>query len=418
MKCDVAVIGAGAAGIAAAVSAANAGLNVVLVEQNGFTGGIATSAMVGTICGLYYRNSKQSIVAPHFAVQGFARRFAELIELKSNSSPMKFAEGLHFLPYKLNVINQLASEQLLQAGVKILLNTSLKSVQLSQGQVTELGLYSNNQISYLAPKTVIDCSGNAQVSTLAGLEVLKQEEYQSGALVFQVSGLPQLRADVLALNFIRWIKRGIDQGELHNDCDRLSIIPGTVKNGVGLLKLGLPGFLHEKSEKLVAYEAMARARSEEIIAFLSSSEPLLKYLFITNMAAQVGVRSGVRSQGLQTLNEKQVLACEKSNEGIAIGAWPIEFWGRRRKPEMEYFSENDCYLIPAPTLVSKHLKNLFFAGRAISATERAIASARVIGTCLSTGFAAGMLAAEFVKQGQWQSAIAKIRRAQVFAQED
>ncbi|MCK5666267.1 MAG: FAD-dependent oxidoreductase, partial [Thiotrichaceae bacterium] len=328
-------------------------------------------------------------------------------------------EGLYFLPYQLNVFHQIASAQLLKAGVKLLLNTTLKTVQLSAGQVVELGLYSNTGLISLTPETVIDCSGNAQVSTLAGLEVIKQQYYQSAAFVFQVNGLPQqLKQDVLSLNFIRWIKRGIDKGDLHKDCDRLSIIPGTVNDGVGLLKLGLPGFLGDDAEKLAEYELMAHSRSEEIIAFLSRSEPLLKHVVITKMAAKGGVRSGVRSQGLEVLDQQQVLACEKSDKGIAIGSWPIEYWGRRRMPEMDYFRENDCYLIPAPTLVSQYVKNLFFAGRAISATERAIASARVIGTCLSTGYAAGMLAAELVKKGEWHSAIVKIRRTQVFAQED
>jgi hypothetical protein len=417
MKCDVAVIGAGAAGIAAAISAANAGLNVVLVERDGLTGGLATSAMVGTICGLYYRNLDETLAEPRFAVQGFTRKFAEQISLKSNSLPLMFAEGLYFLPYKLNVFHELALEQLVQAGVQLLLNTSLSSVQLSEEQVVELGLHTNNQSISVAPKTVIDCSGNAQVSTLAGLDVIKQQHYQSGALVFQVSGLPQLESGMLGLNLIRWIKRGINKGDLDKGCDRLSIIPGTVNSGVGLFKLGLPGFVNDDTVKLAEYELMARSRSEEIIAFLSRSEPLLKHLSIIKMATQVGVRSGFRSQGLHILEQQQVLACEKPDDGVAIGAWPIEYWGRRRMPEMDYFNVNDFYLIPAPALVSQHLGNLFFAGRSISATERAIASARVIGTCLSTGYAAGMLAAEFVKQGVWQSAIAQIRQTQVFAQE-
>ena len=47
LRCDVAVVGAGAAGIAAAVAAAKAGAEVVLIERHGFTGGLATTAMVG-----------------------------------------------------------------------------------------------------------------------------------------------------------------------------------------------------------------------------------------------------------------------------------------------------------------------------------------------------------------------------------
>jgi heterodisulfide reductase subunit A-like polyferredoxin len=49
----VLVIGAGAAGIAAAIAVAESGANVILIERYGFVGGLASSAMVGTICGLY-----------------------------------------------------------------------------------------------------------------------------------------------------------------------------------------------------------------------------------------------------------------------------------------------------------------------------------------------------------------------------
>jgi hypothetical protein len=76
---------------------------------------------------------------------------------------------------------------------------------------------------------------------------------------------------------------------------------------------------------------------------------------------------------------------------------------------MSYFKANDHYLIPAGTLVSKYVDNLFFAGRNMSATERAIASARVIGTCLSTGYASGKLAAEYVQKGSWETAIKTMR---------
>jgi hypothetical protein len=59
---------------------------------------------------------------------------------------------------------------------------------------------------------------------------------------------------------------------------------------------------------------------------------------------------------------------------------------------MTFLPENDFYSIPAGCLESGEKENLFFAGKIISAGEKAIASARVIGTCLGTGYAAGVLA--------------------------
>jgi len=47
--------------------------------------------------------------------------------------------------------------------------------------------------------------------------------------------------------------------------------------------------------------------------------------------------------------------------------------------------------------ISPAIENLFFGGRIISATDGAIASARVMGICLQTGYAAGKLAAAQIK---------------------
>ena len=46
-KKDVLVIGGGCAGISAAVSAARHGSDVLLVEKNGFLGGMATAGLIG-----------------------------------------------------------------------------------------------------------------------------------------------------------------------------------------------------------------------------------------------------------------------------------------------------------------------------------------------------------------------------------
>jgi hypothetical protein len=45
------------------------------------------------------------------------------------------------------------------------------------------------------------------------------------------------------------------------------------------------------------------------------------------------------------------------------------------------------------------VSNLFVAGRCLSATREALGSARVIGTCLATGAAAGALAASRAAEG-------------------
>ncbi len=220
----------------------------------------------------------------------------------------------------------------------------------------------------------------------------------------------------MILNLIRWIKKGIHSGILHEASDHLSLVPGSLDDdGTALLKLGLPGTGDSGPESRTAMEIQARQRVTELVQYLREAAPSLQFLRITSMAPQVGIRTGQRPYGINVLDREQLLACRKPKDGVAVGAWPMEFWGARRKPEMTFFPAHDHYLVPAGTLVSRNLDNLFFAGRAFSATEPAIASARVIGTCLGTGYAAGKLAASTVQSGAWQNAIEQIRTQQVQA---
>ena len=94
---------------------------------------------------------------------------------------------------------------------------------------------------------------------------------------------------------------------------------------------------------------------------------------------------------------------------MAAGAWPIELWGEDARPEMRFLPEHDHYTIPPGALRSAHLSNLWAAGRTLSATDAAIASARVIATCMSTGYAAGTLAAASALGRHEQAAIDELR---------
>jgi FAD dependent oxidoreductase len=409
MNTDVLVIGAGASGIAAAVAAAESGLRVLVLERYGFAGGMATAAMVGTICGLYYRGASKA----EYAVRGFAREFAEAVSERCNAKPCCAPEGLFFLPYQPAAFHQEAAQRLQHAGVQLLLHTQLADVTVSGQSISQISAIAPGCQFTVRAQAVVDCSGEAIVAALANQEMLKAERHQAGAFVFQVAGLPSLDPRTLTLNLIRWIKKGIHSGALDTASDYLSLVPGTLNNGSALIKLSMPASGDAGPEMRTETELLARRRAAAIVQYLSKAEPSLMSLQITAMAAQVGIRTGQRPCGVDVLDSEHLLACSKPDDGVAVGAWPMEYWGTGRQPELTFFSAHDHYLIPAGVLASRNLRNLFFAGRAFSATEPAIASARVIGTCLSTGYAAGMMAASTVRHGAWQDAIERIRDIQI-----
>ncbi len=64
---DVAVVGGGSAGIAAAIAAAERGAHCILLDREATLGGNISQAFVHTVCGLYYADEP----VPRYANPGF-----------------------------------------------------------------------------------------------------------------------------------------------------------------------------------------------------------------------------------------------------------------------------------------------------------------------------------------------------------
>ena len=62
ISADVIVVGGGPAGMCAAIAAAREGVRVVLVEQGGSCGGMATQGMVGPFMTCYDRKGETMII--------------------------------------------------------------------------------------------------------------------------------------------------------------------------------------------------------------------------------------------------------------------------------------------------------------------------------------------------------------------
>ena len=76
---------------------------------------------------------------------------------------------------------------------------------------------------------------------------------------------------------------------------------------------------------------------------------------------------------------------------------------------MTYFAERDYYDIPVDCLRVAELENVFVAGRCLSAAAGAMTSARVIGTALATGWAAGTVAAFQAAGRTLEAAVGQVR---------
>lgn len=128
---DVLVIGGGAAGIAAAVSAAEGGASTMIVEQRGYLGGMGTVALVPAFCP--YTDKVKPII------RGLGLKLME--RMKQACDPgyqEEYRELLDWVPIDPEVLKRVYDDAILESGVTPLFHTFVYDVVRSpDGQTIE-----------------------------------------------------------------------------------------------------------------------------------------------------------------------------------------------------------------------------------------------------------------------------------------
>jgi hypothetical protein len=411
ISCDVLVIGGGAAGVAAATAAGRAGVKVVLLERYGFLGGLATTAQVGTICGLYLRDITGAEATP--VAGGFPNEFAARLQSAGSTKPLRVDQGLWVLPYSPPTFARVADAVVGESGnVNLILHATVAEARAENSQMSLVRALAWNEPLDFLPKAVVDCTGEATAAALAGVNSEDGATDQSPALVFVLENVDPGLAERGLLEVRRELRRAVEAGSLPAICERLALVPGNGANGRLALKLSLLPANPDRAlwQQVTDWERESRALLEPLHRFLIENVTVFRNARLDSVAPQLGVRSGRRILGRARLADEEVLHTRKSPLGIARGCWPMERWGKSPRPEMTYFAERDYYDIPLDCLRPAELENVFVAGRCLSAETGAMTSARVIGTALATGWAAGTAAAFQASGRSIDDAVATIRR--------
>lgn len=116
-----------------------------------------------------------------------------------------------------------------------------------------------------------------------------------------------------------------------------------------------------------------------------------------------GKRESRRFLGYYTLKQQDIIEQTHFDDAVAFGGWAIDL----HPADGVYSEKGGCiqyhskgiYEIPYRCYVSKDVKNLFFAGRNISASHVAHGSSRVMATSALGGQAVGTAAARCIKKG-------------------
>jgi hypothetical protein len=411
LNCDVLVVGGGAAGVAAAVTAARAGVEVVLLERYGFLGGLATAGLVGTVCGAYLRD--QTDAPPKAVAGGFVLEFLARLQRASGTAPLRLDPGLWVLPFAAWAFERVAHAVVSETDrITPVMHATLTEAHTEGARLASVRALAWNEGLDILPRCAVDCSGEAVTIALAGGAVLEPQAEQVPALVFVMDRVAPEFTERARLDTLRSVRQAVDQGRLAAGCAGLTFVPGTGVGGRVVCKLNLaPAACRTPAwQQVTAWEFAGRALVAELERFLVANVAAFHAATLVQVAPQVGVRAGRRIVGRGLLTDEDVQQCHKSASGVARGAWPAELWPAPRRTKLTCFRERDFFEIPLDCLRPKGLDNVFAAGRCLSAAPGALASARVIGTALGTGMAAGHLTAALAQKKSLRGAVEEIRR--------
>jgi len=395
---DVLVIGGGPAGISASVAAARSGARTLLVERYGFLGGLATAGMVGAFCGFFTAGPREKTI-----VGGIARQLLDRLKARrglAEKGAIGAGSGVATYQYNPEVLKYVAEEAVIQAGVEILFHTIVVDV-IWKTKGTLLGVVIENKSgrSCLLGKTIIDTTGDGDVAWKAGAPHEIGDGKGSGQMMTTIFRLINVDLDKA---------RELDHQALHAKIEQVlrkkeftfSRLDGVIFPGIpfGMIHLnitGIPGLNGTDAQQLTRAEIEGRRQVFEYLSFLKKYQPGFEQAEVCSIATQVGVRETRRIFGEYILKEDEILSGRKFEDGIALGAWPVEFHDPKKgKINWKYLEkEDDYYSIPMRCLIPKNVNNLLVAGRCISTTHMAHASTRVIGPAFAMGEAAGILAA-------------------------
>ncbi len=411
---DVVVVGGGPAGCAAAIAAARAGAETLLVEKDGYLGGATVSQLVAVI-----------LSTNGVDFQGVWHEYIHALKRRDGVSELVGVPGANLRaavdPERVKYAwDELASD----AGVRILHHALSAGAVVEDGACRGILAETRAGRRALLAKRVIDATGDGVVCDRAGVpwDQGDGEHLYAMALtkVFRMGNVDPTRGPFTEEQ-MKPISAALDD----------AIARGEVTHPVLTTKDRLLGYIRgwlwrlpaERRETLSvisrvlqtdpldpwafsAAEREGREQARQASEFMRKHVPGLEQSYLLDTSAQIGLRSSRRVHGLATVTDTDAIEFRKYPDGIARGSWNIDVWpaDSYTAPAVPYGSAEhnqrkaqlaagEYYDIRYGAIVAAGVDNLLVAGRCLSAEHRAESSLRIQQTCMATGEAAGLAAA-------------------------
>jgi hypothetical protein len=141
---------------------------------------------------------------------------------------------------------------------------------------------------------------------------------------------------------------------------------------------------------------------EDIFKFtqvLKETFPEFKDCYVSSTAPQAGIRESRRIVGVHTVTGEEYVEAFQYEDSISRGIHPIDIHASKGTSQTRIDLTKPAY-VPYRALIAPDFPNLLVAGRCISTDRPALASLRVMASCMGTGQAAGVAAAQSIAEGK------------------
>ena len=394
LEFDVAVLGGGSAGCIAALAASQAGARTVLVDRLPFPGGTST-AVLDTFYAFFTAGSHGRKV-----VSGLPDLPVTMLRERGvlRERPNSFGSGLGYT-YDPETLKLVWARLLRDAGVTTMLHSVVADAELVDDRVSAVIIAGRAGLVRLQAHTFVDATGDADLVARAGGPMQPDTELtQPATLTFRMTpvdiarfrelGRPRLKELVDAGRRSGMTLPG-NGGSLHE-----SGVPGTVLTA--LTRVAAPDLDDPSSSGCMEMDALLQV--DEWAHFLTSMMPGFEAARISAIGAMTGVRETRRVQGRRVLTEDDVLTGRLIEDQIALCGAPVEDLSSDTTRWL-HVGGSGVYGVPWATLLPATVQGVVVAGRCLSATHAAHASARSMGTCMAMGQAAGEAAALAAQRG-------------------
>ena len=395
---DVLVVGAGPAGVSAAICAAREGVRTLLIEQTGDVGGIATAGLMSHWTGKTEGGFYEEILRRSSEGHG------DWDTADFNGGMRQVINPEHLKTVLLQMLDE--------AGVKLRLYTFSSTPIVENGKIKGVIIQSKAGRQAILAKIVIDTTGDGDIAAGAGVPYYKGREndgkMQPMTIMFKVAGVDVERG-VFPGGFEETFP--VPMGDIQTlGREHLPFPAGHVL----LYKTTLPGVVTcnmtncigvdgTNPDDLMRATLICRSQMDPIVSFLREYVPGFEKCFLISSASLIGVRETRHFEGESRITEKDIQEARVFDDWAVTRAsfnfdvHNLSGNGLDDTGMQKEFKQQKGYTIPYGCFVPLKIDGLLLAGRDISGTHMAHSNFRVMPICANMGQAAGVAAALCIK---------------------